>query len=134
VIAKLRIGSRPARRRQTNRLEDLRAIPWVFAWMQNRILLPTWYGVGSALQDFIAEEPRRHLARLRAMYDGWPFFRTLLDNLEMALMKADLGIGRRYADLVKRPRAARQGVQGSRRSSAAPARPCSRSPAPELLT
>ncbi len=104
VIAMLQIGSRPARRRKSDRVEDLRAIPWVFAWMQNRILLPTWYGVGSALQDFIAEEPRRHLARLRAMYDGWPFFRTLLDNLEMALMKVDLGIGRRYADLVKNPR------------------------------
>jgi len=108
LIAMLPIGSRPARRRKSDRIEDLRAIPWVFAWMQNRHLLPTWYGVGSALEGFIAEEPRRHLARLQAMYEGWPFFRTLLDNLEMALMKTDLGIGRRYADLVKNARVRRK--------------------------
>ncbi len=112
VISMFQIGSRPARRKKSDRLEDLRAIPWVFAWMQNRILLPTWYGVGSALQDFIAEEPRRHRALLRAMYDGWPFFRTLLDNLEMALTKADLGIGRRYADLVRNTRLRSKVFQG----------------------
>ena len=108
VISTMRFGSRPARRVMTDRIEDLRAIPWVFAWTQNRHLLPAWYGVGGAIAVFIAESPRRHLAALQAMYRGWPFFRTLLSNLGMTLSKADLGIGRHYAGLVKDARGRRK--------------------------
>lgn len=97
-IDKLNIGSRPAARRNGASFEDLRAIPWVFAWTQSRHLLPAWYGVGTALEAFAA----RHadgLAMLRAMYRGWPFFQAALDNLQMALAKADMHIARRYATL-----------------------------------
>ncbi|HUF91133.1 MAG TPA: phosphoenolpyruvate carboxylase, partial [Candidatus Limnocylindria bacterium] len=93
-ITRLRLGSRPAARgRGTLTRADVRAIPWVFSWMQSRFNLPGWYGLGSGLR---AAEP----ARLRAMYDGWPFFRALLDNAEMSLLKADLGIAALYSDLV----------------------------------
>jgi phosphoenolpyruvate carboxylase len=108
VISTMRFGSRPARRGTTDRIEDLRAIPWVFAWTQNRHLLPAWYGVGGAIMDFIAESPRRRIATLRAMRRGWPFFRTLLSNLEMTLSKVDIEIGRHYAALVNDARVRRK--------------------------
>jgi phosphoenolpyruvate carboxylase len=93
-ISRLRLGSRPAARRGgTLTRADVRAIPWVFSWMQSRFNLPGWYGLGSGLR---VAEP----ARLRAMYAGWPFFRALLDNAEMSLLKADLGIAALYSDLV----------------------------------
>ncbi len=94
-IAGLNIGSRPASRTQSARIEDLRAIPWVFSWAQARIMLPGWYGVGQALQAF----PDKEL--LREMAQGWPFFKTTLDNMEMVLAKSDLGIAARYAGLVE---------------------------------
>jgi phosphoenolpyruvate carboxylase len=95
-LALLNIGSRPARRSGAGpEIESLRAIPWVFAWMQNRCLLPGWLGAGAALGEYLAEE-KSHLERLRAMYDGWPFFQAMIDNLEMTLAKADLAVTGRY--------------------------------------
>jgi phosphoenolpyruvate carboxylase len=93
ALSELTIGSRPASRKAGGRLEDLRAIPWVFAWTQNRILLPSWYGAGSALEE-------GELERQRAMWERWPFFRMACSTLEMALFKVDLSVGRRYLALV----------------------------------
>ena len=93
-IAELKIGSRPASRTTSDAIEDLRAIPWVFSWAQARIMLPGWYGVGSALAGF----PDSGL--LRAMAQGWPFFQTALSNLEMVLFKADMDVATGYANLV----------------------------------
>ena len=97
AIARLQLGSRPAKRVQSNRIEDLRAIPWVFSWTQARIILPGWYGLGSALRDAMGRE---ELETLREMERNWPFFTALLSNAAMALAKADLTIARHYADLV----------------------------------
>ncbi|MGC3982594.1 MAG: phosphoenolpyruvate carboxylase [Steroidobacteraceae bacterium] len=94
-IAELKIGSRPASRTKSDRIEDLRAIPWVFSWAQARVMLPGWYGVGQALQAF----PDQGL--LREMLNAWPFFRATLDNLEMVLAKSDMSIAARYATLVE---------------------------------
>ena len=93
-LAELTIGSRPASRRTGGRLEDLRAIPWVFAWTQNRILLPSWFGAGSALEE-------GELELQREMWRSWPFFRMACSTLEMALFKVDLEVGRRYLALVE---------------------------------
>jgi phosphoenolpyruvate carboxylase len=97
-IARLRLGSRPARRGRSARIEELRAIPWVFSWTQARIILPGWYGLGSALAQAREEAG---LPLLQEMDRDWPFFAALLSNAEMALAKADLTIGERYADLVE---------------------------------
>jgi phosphoenolpyruvate carboxylase len=94
-IAGLKIGSRPASRNQSGKIEDLRAIPWVFSWAQARVMLPGWYGVGHGLAAF------GDVAELREMREAWPFFRTTLDNLEMVLAKSDMGIAARYAELVE---------------------------------
>jgi phosphoenolpyruvate carboxylase len=96
-IATLKIGSRPASRTKSDRIEDLRAIPWVFSWAQARVMLPGWYGAGNALAAF----PDRGL--LREMTACWPFFQATLDNMEMVLAKSDLQIARRYLTLVKDP-------------------------------
>jgi phosphoenolpyruvate carboxylase len=98
-IADLNIGSRPASRKGSARLEDLRAIPWVFSWTQCRVMLPGWYGFGSAVETWVEREGRS-LEVLRTMYARWPFFRTLLSNIDMVLAKTDLGIASRYAELV----------------------------------
>lgn len=98
-IAELKIGSRPARRSAARSIEELRAIPWVFSWMQSRHTLPGWYGLGSAVGEFLAAD-RAGLAMLRDMYARWPFWRTLIDNAQMILAKADMVIARLYADLV----------------------------------
>ena len=95
----LNIGSRPARRTKGRGIEELRAIPWVFSWMQSRYVLPSWYGVGSALEEYINEEPPR-LAQLAQMYREWPFLHAFLDNLQMTLSKADMHIAQHYATLV----------------------------------
>src|SRR5206468_11835846 len=97
-IAQLNTGSRPVSRGGTLAVEDLRAIPWVFAWMQNRHLLPAWYGVGSGFTDY--SRPSGGLECLRDMYRNWLFFRSLVDNLQMVLVKADMRIARQYATLV----------------------------------
>jgi len=96
VIERLQIGSRPASRGAGGRIEDLRAIPWVFSWVQNRHLLPGWYGLGSGLEAALAEHGEE---LLRTMAAGWPFFANLLADVEMVLAKADLEIGARYAEL-----------------------------------
>ena len=92
-IASLQLGSRPARRTSSTRIEDLRAIPWVFSWTQIRVILPGWYGAGSALER---TEQEHGLDFLQAMERSWPFFTGLLSNAEMALAKADLRIAERY--------------------------------------
>lgn len=102
LISKMNIGSRPARRSASERIEDLRAIPWVFSWMQSRQTLPAWYGFGSAFHQFIKMNAHAGIGSLREMYRDWPFFRVTVDFLEMSTQKADLHIARHYADLVKR--------------------------------
>jgi phosphoenolpyruvate carboxylase len=98
-IAELNIGSRPSSRRATQAIEDLRAIPWVFSWSQCRIMLPGWFGFGSAVESWLAAH-KGGLEELREMYRAWPFFRSVLSNLDMVLAKTDLAIGARYAELV----------------------------------
>ena len=94
-ISELKIGSRPASRTNSGRIEDLRAIPWVFSWAQARVMLPGWYGVGQALRSF------PDTALLREMLEAWPFFRATMDNLEMVLSKSDMGIAALYSTLVE---------------------------------
>ena len=94
-IAELKIGSRPASRTKSDRIEDLRAIPWVFSWAQARVMLPGWYGVGQALEEF---EDR---GLLKEMAEAWPFFQTTLDNVEMVLAKSNMAIAQRYVTLVQ---------------------------------
>jgi phosphoenolpyruvate carboxylase len=93
-IGELKIGSRPASRTKSDRIEDLRAIPWVFSWSQARVMLPGWYGVGQALQSYKDQN------LLKEMAQAWPFFQATLDNMEMVLAKSDMGIAERYATLV----------------------------------
>jgi phosphoenolpyruvate carboxylase len=93
-ISELKIGSRPASRTNSQRIEDLRAIPWVFSWAQARVMLPGWYGVGQALRC-------ADTGLLREMLEAWPFFRATVDNLEMVLSKSDMGIAARYLTLVE---------------------------------
>jgi len=99
-IATLNIGSRPASRRKTRRIADLRAIPWVFSWAQCRLMLPGWYGFGSAVEAWLAANPDPGLALLQQMHREWPFFRTQLSNMDMVLAKSSIAIASRYADLV----------------------------------
>ncbi len=101
LIETVRLGSRPSRRSGTAGLRDLRAIPWVFAWTQSRHLLPAWYGLGYAIEEFIRSQAPRGLERLREMYRRWPFFQVLVDNAAMSLAKTDLYIAGRYNRLVK---------------------------------
>ena len=97
-----RIGSRPARRSKGRRLEDLRAIPWVFGWMQSRHAVPAWYGIGHALENF-SEQAEGNEQLVRQMARGFPAFSDLLRNVELGMAKADLGIAREYSTLVKNP-------------------------------
>ncbi|HEY0220311.1 MAG TPA: phosphoenolpyruvate carboxylase [Afipia sp.] len=99
-ISTLNIGSRPASRKKTRRIEDLRAIPWVFSWAQCRLMLPGWYGFASAVQGFVAAHPDKGIAFLQELYREWPFFRTLLANMDMVLSKSSIAIASRYAELV----------------------------------
>jgi phosphoenolpyruvate carboxylase len=102
-IAELNLGSRPASRRPSQRIEDLRAIPWVFSWSQCRLTLPGWYGFGTAVEAWLAEKPEardERIATLHDMHRRWPFFRSMLSNMSMVLAKTDLAIASRYADLV----------------------------------
>jgi phosphoenolpyruvate carboxylase len=99
-ISTLNIGSRPAARKKTGRIEDLRAIPWVFSWAQSRVMLLGWYGFGTAIEKWRDDHPKDGLALLRKMYGDWPFFRTLLSNMDMVLAKSNLSIASRYAELV----------------------------------
>ena len=102
-IAKLNIGSRPASRKLSTRIEDLRAIPWVFSWAQCRLMLPGWYGFGAAVKAWVKARPNDGMAVLKAMYREWPFFEGLLSNMDMVLAKSDIAIASRYAELVADP-------------------------------
>ena len=97
-IGELNIGSRPASRNASMRIEDLRAIPWVFSWAQCRLMLPGWYGFGTAVDAWLEEHPRG-LAELADMHARWPFFRSVLSNMAMVLAKTDLAVASRYAEL-----------------------------------
>ena len=108
-IAELNLGSRPASRKASQKIEDLRAIPWGFSWGQCRLTLPGWYGFGSAVHAFLHQnqngkqspaESKKQLALLQKMVKDWPFFRTLLSNIDMVLAKSDLALASRYAELV----------------------------------
>jgi phosphoenolpyruvate carboxylase len=98
-LGQLRISSRPARRQSQGGFQDMRAIPWVFSWMQNRAILPSWYGVGTALERFA--EDQRGLGLLKRMYQDWLFFRAVVDNAELDVAKADMGIAELYSGLVQ---------------------------------
>jgi phosphoenolpyruvate carboxylase len=107
-IAELNIGSRPASRKATQKIEDLRAIPWGFSWGQCRLTLPGWFGFGSAVEQFLnpqgdatpAKTHQQRLTQLQQMEKQWPFFKTLLSNIDMVLAKSDLALATRYAELV----------------------------------
>ncbi len=102
-LAGLNIGSRPASRKPSFAIEDLRAIPWVFSWSQARMALPGWFGFGSAIAAWLDQEPARRderIEELKAMYAQWPFFKTVLSNMDMVLSKTDMAIAESYANLV----------------------------------
>jgi phosphoenolpyruvate carboxylase len=99
-IGSLNVGSRPTSRKPTSSISDLRAIPWVMAWSQSRVMLPGWYGTGSAVESWIAGDEGR-VEVLRDLYQRWPFFQTVLSNMAQVLAKTDLGLAARYAELVK---------------------------------
>lgn len=100
-IAGLNIGSRPASRKNSRSIEDLRAIPWVFSWSQCRLMLPGWFGFGSAVRTFLEGDKGARLDLLQTMHRQWPFFSTLLSNMDMVLAKSDIAIASRYSDLVE---------------------------------
>ena len=102
-IGSLNIGSRPTSRKPTSSISDLRAIPWVLAWSQSRVMLPGWYGTGSAFERWIAAGPESETERvdiLHELYERWPFFRSVLSNMAQVLAKSDMGLAARYAELV----------------------------------
>jgi phosphoenolpyruvate carboxylase len=99
-ISELNIGSRPASRKGSQRIEDLRAIPWVFSWAQCRVMLPGWYGFGAAAAAFVARRGPEGRALLARMWREWPFFRAMLSNLDMLLAKSDLSVAARYKELL----------------------------------
>src|SRR6185295_3548355 len=99
-IAGMYVGSRPAARSASWQIEELRAIPWVFSWSLARVMLPGWFGFGAAVDRFVARHGEAGIDLLREMYDRWPFFNTLLSNMDMVLAKSDIHIASRYAELV----------------------------------
>lgn len=108
-IGELNIGSRPASRKTSQTIEDLRAVPWSFSWGQCRLILNGWYGFGSAVEAFVAAgERKEQVALLQRMYRQWPFFRALLSNMDMVLAKSDLALASRYAELVPEARLRRR--------------------------
>jgi len=113
-ISNLKLGSRPTYRRATKSVGDLRAIPWVFSWMQSRFNFPGWFGLGSALDAVLGRGPKER-ERLRAMHAGWPFFQTLIDNAQLTMRKADMGIASLYSGLVEDPKIRRRmlGILGA---------------------
>jgi phosphoenolpyruvate carboxylase len=106
-ISNLKLGSRPTYRRATQSVGDLRAIPWVFSWMQSRFNFPGWFGLGSALSSVLKKGPAAR-ARLREMHANWPFFQTLIDNAQLTMRKADMGIASLYSGLVEDPKLRRR--------------------------
>ena len=111
-IAMLNVGSRPASRTASGAIEDLRAIPWVFGWTQCRLMIPAWFGVGSAIERFVGDSGER-LSQLVTMYAEWPFFRTAIDNMGMVLAKSDIDIARRYADVLVEDDSMRNDIFGA---------------------
>ena len=109
-IASLNVGSRPATRRNSGRIQDLRAIPWVFGWSQCRLNIPGWFGAGSAFEAFATDTERETI--LIDMHDQWPFFKAMLNNMGMVLAKTDLGLGRMYADALVLDPVARDEIFG----------------------
>ena len=107
-IAGLNIGSRPASRKASQSIADLRAIPWSFSWGQCRVALPGWFGFGSAVEQFIADHPDNGAELLARMHKQWPFFRALLSNMDMVLAKSDLAVASHYAQLVTDTRTRKQ--------------------------
>lgn len=101
-IGSLNIGSRPTSRKPTTSIRDLRAIPWVLAWSQCRVMLPGWYGTGTAVEEWIGDDQTR-IAVLRDLYEKWPFFRTVLSNMAQVLAKSDMGLAAHYSELVADP-------------------------------
>lgn len=99
-VSSLNIGSRPAARKTITEISGLRAIPWVFSWSQNRVMLPGWYGVGSSFKHYMDKAPE-NLAKLQKMYESWPFFRSLLSNVDMVLSKSNMNIAFEYAKMCK---------------------------------
>ena len=99
-LSSMNIGSRPASRTSSGRIEDLRAIPWVFSWSQCRLMLPGWFGVGTAIADWAGDDPQR-LGELQAMHEQWPWFRTVVSNMAQVLSKTDLDIAARYQSLAE---------------------------------
>ena len=102
-IDQLNIDSRPSRRKSTKSINDLRAIPWVFAWTQSRTNIPSWYGVGTGFSSWIESGEEGYLAELQDMYLKWPFFKTVLDNVHLGLGRADMDIAKFYSELVSEP-------------------------------
>jgi phosphoenolpyruvate carboxylase len=100
-IATLHIGSRPPSRKETRKIEDLRAIPWVFSWAQCRLMLPGWYGFGTAVEKWLVNNPNEGMPFLQELYQEWPFFRGQLSNMDMVLAKSSIAIARRYSELVE---------------------------------
>jgi phosphoenolpyruvate carboxylase len=98
-IVQLNLGSRPASRTGSQKIEGLRAIPWSFSWAQSRIMLPGWFGFGYAVEQYLASNPVNGVQQLEAMYKQWPFFKTVISNMDMVMAKIDIGIARRYAKL-----------------------------------
>ncbi|PTR27661.1 phosphoenolpyruvate carboxylase type 1 [Rhodococcus sp. OK519] len=98
-IGALNIGSRPASRKPTESISDLRAIPWVLSWSQSRVMLPGWYGTGTAFERWVGDDEDR-LATLTDLYERWPFFRTVLSNMAQVMSKSDMGLAARYSELV----------------------------------
>ena len=98
-ISELNIGSRPASRKKSQAIEDLRAIPWVFSWAQCRVMLPGWYGFGAAAAAFVQRHGNGGRELLARMWREWPFFRAMLSNLDMLLAKTDLSVAARYKEL-----------------------------------
>src|SRR4051794_2536877 len=99
-ISELNIGSRPASRKKSPAIEDLRAIPWVFSWAQCRVMLPGWFGFGAAATAFVERRGDAGRELLSKMWREWPFFRTMLSNLDMLLAKTDLAVAERYKELL----------------------------------
>ncbi|MCC6543733.1 MAG: phosphoenolpyruvate carboxylase [Nitrospirae bacterium] len=99
-IGLAKIGSRPQKRKESWRIEDLRAIPWIFSWTQSRNMLPAWYPIGTTFKRFIAGNPEANTGILKEMYQKWPFFENLLDNIQMTMAKADMNIAHLYSHLV----------------------------------
>src|SRR5690606_35742762 len=95
-VGELNIGSRPSKRKNSDRFEDLRAIPWVFAWTQSRYLFPAWYAAGTGLYQFY-QNNEENLKVLQEMYENFSFFRSVIDTLQFAIVKADLVIAQEYA-------------------------------------